>query len=252
MLGAVVFGHKRDAGVIKAINELVAEAGKSQVLGLDPPAKQGPRSTRSRRSSAIACRRLQDPRQAGAPRRHLRLKKDVHGRAGKAAGEANGWAADADRKEFGESRIPHHASLGARHQGPHRRPRARDRAPDHRRVGVLPRTHGSALFTRGETQALVTTLGTGARRADHRRGRRRVQGSFLFHYNFPPFSVGEAGRMMRPEASRNRPRPPRQARRAGGDAEMEESSRTPSAWSRKSPSPTVRRRWPRSAVPRWR
>ncbi len=63
-------------------------------------------------------------------------------------------------------------------------------------VGVLPRTHGSALFTRGETQALVTTtLGT----SDDKQRVERYEGenkkSFMLHYNFPPFSVGEVGRM---------------------------------------------------------
>jgi polyribonucleotide nucleotidyltransferase len=63
-------------------------------------------------------------------------------------------------------------------------------------VGVLPRTHGSALFTRGETQALVvTTLGTG----EDEQWIDALQGtykeSFLLHYNFPPFSVGETGRL---------------------------------------------------------
>ena len=63
-------------------------------------------------------------------------------------------------------------------------------------VGVLPRTHGSALFTRGETQALVvTTLGT----AEDEQWIDALQGTykeaFLLHYNFPPYSVGETGRM---------------------------------------------------------
>jgi polyribonucleotide nucleotidyltransferase len=63
-------------------------------------------------------------------------------------------------------------------------------------VGVLPRTHGSALFTRGETQALVTaTLGTGddSQRLETYEGEQRKR--FMLHYNFPPFSVGETGRM---------------------------------------------------------
>lgn len=63
------------------------------------------------------------------------------------------------------------------------------------RTGVLPRTHGSALFTRGETQALVTaTLGTSrdAQSLDDLTGE-RITDSFLFHYNFPPYSVGETG-----------------------------------------------------------
>ncbi len=66
-------------------------------------------------------------------------------------------------------------------------------------VGVLPRTHGSALFTRGETQALVvSTLGTGddEQFIDALHGTSRS--SFLLHYNFPPYSVGETGRMSSP------------------------------------------------------
>ncbi|MDH3668949.1 MAG: polyribonucleotide nucleotidyltransferase [Paracoccaceae bacterium] len=65
--------------------------------------------------------------------------------------------------------------------------------------GLLPRTHGSALFTRGETQGLVvTTLGTGddEQIIDALEGESRSR--FLLHYNFPPYSVGEAGRMMGP------------------------------------------------------
>jgi polyribonucleotide nucleotidyltransferase len=66
-------------------------------------------------------------------------------------------------------------------------------------VHVLPRTHGSALFTRGETQALVVaTLGTGddTQTIDGLEGEREE--TFLLHYNFPPYSVGETGRMMGP------------------------------------------------------
>jgi polyribonucleotide nucleotidyltransferase len=66
-------------------------------------------------------------------------------------------------------------------------------------VGVLPRTHGSALFTRGETQALVVaTLGTGddEQFIDQLEGTRKE--TFLLHYNFPPYSVGETGRMGSP------------------------------------------------------
>ena len=65
---------------------------------------------------------------------------------------------------------------------------------------MLPRTHGSALFTRGETQALVvTTLGTGrdAQIIDALEGERREP--FMLHYNFPPFSVGETGMMGSPK-----------------------------------------------------
>ena len=66
-------------------------------------------------------------------------------------------------------------------------------------VGVLPRTHGSALFTRGETQAMVVaTLGTGEdeQYVDSLDGTYKER--FLLHYNFPPYSVGETGRMGAP------------------------------------------------------
>jgi polyribonucleotide nucleotidyltransferase len=66
-------------------------------------------------------------------------------------------------------------------------------------VGILPRTHGSALFTRGETQALVVaTLGTGDDEQDYENLDGNHSETFLLHYNFPPFSVGETGRMGSP------------------------------------------------------
>jgi polyribonucleotide nucleotidyltransferase len=66
-------------------------------------------------------------------------------------------------------------------------------------VGILPRTHGSGLFTRGETQALVvTTLGTGQDEQIMDRLEGETRERFLLHYNFPPYSVGEAGRMGPP------------------------------------------------------
>jgi len=71
-----------------------------------------------------------------------------------------------------------------------------DVRPIHCEVGILPRVHGSALFTRGETQALVTTtLGTSddEQRIESLEGLRRER--FMLHYNFPPFSVGETGRI---------------------------------------------------------
>jgi len=76
----------------------------------------------------------------------------------------------------------------------------RDVRPIRNRVGTLPRTHGSALFTRGETQAMVvTTLGTGrdAQVIDAIEGERREP--FMLHYNFPPYCVGEAGRVGVPK-----------------------------------------------------
>ena len=83
-------------------------------------------------------------------------------------------------------------------------------------VGVAPRTHGSAIFTRGQTQAFsVAALGT--TRDEMRLDTLGLQETkrYFHHYNFPPFSVGEAGFMRGPEAPRHRPR---RARRAGARA----------------------------------
>src|SRR6202030_4016644 len=66
-------------------------------------------------------------------------------------------------------------------------------------VGILPRAHGSALFTRGETQALVvTTLGTGQDEQIIDALEGEYRSNFMLHYNFPPYSTGEAGRMGSP------------------------------------------------------
>jgi polyribonucleotide nucleotidyltransferase len=127
------------------------------------------------------------------------LKKDVMASLAEKS-EANGWKGAELSKEFGELEYQtmRDAVLATkiRIDG-----RALDTVrPISSRVGILPRVHGSSLFTRGETQAIVAvTLGTardgqvidavGGEYKDH----------FLFHYNFPPYSVGEAGRMMGPK-----------------------------------------------------
>ena len=84
---------------------------------------------------------------------------------------------------------------------------SKDIRPISSEVGVLPRTHGSALFNRGETQALaVVTLGTSAdeQRIDFIGG--EEMRSFMLHYNFPPYSVGEAKASAQSRQKRNRPR----------------------------------------------
>ena len=120
-------------------------------------------------------------------------------------------------------------------------------------VGVLPRAHGSALFTRGETQALVVaTLGTGEdeQYIDALEG--TYKETFLLHYNFPPFSVGETGRIGAP--GRREIGHGKLAWRAhpSGAAAAATNSPTRSASSRRSPSRTARRRWRPCAAPRWR
>ena len=100
-------------------------------------------------------------------------------------------------------------------------------------VGILPRAHGSALFTRGETQAFcVATLGTGQDEQiiDALEGEYREH--FMLHYNFPPYSVGEAGRMGSPGPARDRPRQARLARHPAAAAGRRTSSPTRCASSR--------------------
>ena len=99
------------------------------------------------------------------------------------------------------ARIPDHARLGARHQGPHRRPRARHRAPDHRRRSAscrAPTARRCSPAARPRRSSSVT-LGTArdGQIIDAVAGEYKEH--FLFHYNFPPYSVGEAGRMMGPK-----------------------------------------------------
>lgn len=119
-------------------------------------------------------------------------------------------------------------------------------------VGLLPRTHGSALFTRGETQAIVVaTLGTGEdeQYVDSLTGMYKER--FLLHYNFPPYSVGETGRMGSRAAAKSA-----MASSHGAPfvrcCQHLSSSPTRCASSPRSPSPTARPRWLPSAAPRSR
>jgi polyribonucleotide nucleotidyltransferase len=116
------------------------------------------------------------------------------------------------------------------------------------RNGVLPRAHGSALFTRGETQALVVaTLGTerDAQRIDALAG--EFEDRFMLHYNMPPFATGETGRVGSPK--RREIGHGRLAKRAlVAVLPRRKTSPTRCAWCRRSPRSTARRRWPRCAA----
>ncbi len=199
MLGAVMYGHQQMQVAINAINELVAE------VGVKPWDWQAPEPV-SGLSEAIgaaigdrlgACFQIRDK----LARRDAisALKKDVVEQLLPQA-EANGWDPAELGKEFGEFeyRVMRESVLDTGH-----RIDGRDLStvrPIDVRVGVLPRTHGSALFTRGETQAIVVvTLGTGrdGQVIDAVEG--ESKDNFLFHYNFPPYCVGEAGRMLGPK-----------------------------------------------------
>jgi len=199
MLGAVMFGHQQMQVAINAINELVAEAGKPKWEWAAPAADPNmvaalKAAVGDRLTQAFAVRDKLERKDAISA-----LKKDVI--AGLAEQiEANGWNPAEVSKQFGEFEYETMRSAvlssKVRIDG-----RALDTVrPISSKVGVLPRTHGSALFTRGETQAIVvTTLGTArdGQIIDAVSGEYKEH--FLFHYNFPPYSVGEAGRMMGPK-----------------------------------------------------
>ncbi|MBU6198635.1 MAG: polyribonucleotide nucleotidyltransferase, partial [Xanthomonadaceae bacterium] len=199
MLGAVTFGHRELQKVINAINELTVEAGTKPSAWTAPAKNMAmiaalKESIGGKLAAAFKVRDKLQRRDAIAA-----IRQDVmQALAGRA--EAEKWAAADMAKEFGELeyRTLRDAVLDTkvRIDG-----RALDGIrPITVRVGVLPRTHGSALFTRGETQALVAiTLGTArdAQIIDAPEG--ESKDAFLFHYNFPPFSVGECGRFGAPK-----------------------------------------------------
>ena len=199
MLGAVMFGHREMQAVINAINELVAEAG-TQASTWEAPARNDvmidalKASVGSRLAEAFQIREKLERRDAISTIRSEVLASLEDQKL------ANEWK-DADMaKEFGELeyRTMRDSVLDTkiRIDG-----RALDTVrPINSRVGVLPRTHGSSLFTRGETQALVVaTLGTArdGQVIDAING--ETKDNFLFHYNFPPYSVGETGRFGAPK-----------------------------------------------------
>jgi len=199
MLGAVMFGHKHMQIAINTINELVTEVG-NKCWDWKAPAKNESlisalkESVGGQLASAFQVRDKLQRRDAISA-----IKKDVIGSLAPRA-ESEGWNAADLGKEFGE--LEYQTMRGSvldtkvRIDG-----RALDTVrPIASKVGILPRVHGSALFTRGETQAIVAvTLGTArdGQIIDAVAGEYKEH--FLFHYNFPPYSVGEAGRMMGPK-----------------------------------------------------
>jgi len=198
MLGSVVFGHEQMQTAIKAINELVAECGKPRwEWAANAAAAEVEAAVRvAAHDSLSEAYRITEKQTRYA--RVGEIKKAVT--AELAGGDAPKYSADqVDDQLFRlESRIVRERILNGE-------PRIDGRdaftvRPITIKVGVLPRTHGSALFTRGETQALVvTTLGTGrdSQIIDALEGEHREP--FMLHYNFPPFSVGETGMMSGPK-----------------------------------------------------
>ena len=199
MLGAVTFGHKEMQAAIRAIAELATEVGKPswnwQAPERDAQLVAAVRGeVGDKLTQAFRIKDKLQRRDAVAA-----LKSDVK-EALKAQVEEKGWPAADIAAEFEdlEYRTVRDSVLKTKQRIDGRG--LEDIRPINVRVGVLPRTHGSALFTRGETQALVTvTLGTGrdSQIIDAPEG--ESKDTFLFHYNFPPYSVGECGRMGGPK-----------------------------------------------------
>jgi polyribonucleotide nucleotidyltransferase len=192
MLGAVMYGHEQLQVAINAINELAAEVGKPSWDWQAPEEDQD-------LTAAVAAQATDGLTAAY----QITDKQERQGAVGDAksaaiealaAGDDARWSADEVKgalykleKSIVRGRvIAGEPRIDGRDQSTVR--------PIDVKVGVLPRAHGSSIFTRGETQAIVTTtLGTGrdAQIIDALEGERKE--AFMLHYNFPPFCVGETG-----------------------------------------------------------
>jgi len=199
MLGAVLFGHEQMQAAIRAIRELAAEVNKTPIAW-----------TAEAEDSELMAAVEQACGDALGDAYTIKEKME---RYAALSAIRSGAAADLCGGEV--ARWPETKVLGAIEKLEKKIVRGRILAGEARidgrdtktvrpisvRVGVLPRTHGSALFTRGETQALVvTTLGSSERDAqiiDALAGERKEH--FMLHYNFPPFCVGEIGRVGSPK-----------------------------------------------------
>ncbi len=198
MLGAVLFGHEQMQVAIQTIRELAAEVGKP-VIEFSQPEED------AELAAAVEAEAGQALLQAYT----IADKMERYGRTDAIAAEVVGKLCTGDDARWSEGEVKN--ALGKLKK---RTVRGRILAGELRidgrdtrtvrpitiRTGVLPRTHGSALFTRGETQALVvTTLGTerDSQIIDALEGSRREP--FMLHYNFPPFCVGETGRVGSPK-----------------------------------------------------
>ncbi|MFA5531528.1 MAG: polyribonucleotide nucleotidyltransferase [Thiohalomonadaceae bacterium] len=199
MLGAVMFGHEQMQTVIKAINELVAVAGKPRWDWQPPAADEA-------LINAVAELCTASIEQAYT----IREKQARYARLGEIRADAVAKLANPEAERFWEAAKVSQAVSDLEYKVVRStilegKPRIDGRdtktvRPIDIKVGVLPRTHGSAIFTRGETQALViATLGTArdAQIIDALEGERKE--AFLLHYNFPPYCVGETGMVGSPK-----------------------------------------------------
>ena len=197
MLGAVVFGHEQGKIAIDAIHELVREAGKPLWVENGSWAPEAKDEAFTAKVNGLAEDKLRAAYQIRSKQARTQALRQAQADV-LAALKEEGVAFDAVKVESMLFDIEARIVRGQILEG---EPRIDGRdtrtvRPIEIRNSVLPRTHGSALFTRGETQALVvTTLGTerDAQRIDALAG--EFEDRFIFHYNMPPFATGEVGRM---------------------------------------------------------
>ncbi len=198
MLGAVMFGHQAQQVVIQAIKEFAKEAGKPSWNWSAPAANTALVDA----VKAAAAEQINAAYQIPVKQERYAKLDEIRSAvvAQLATGAEGAPSADDVKKTFGDieyKTVRERVLSGA--------PRIDGREHDMIRAiwvgaGVLPRTHGSAVFTRGETQAIVTvTLGTekDGQILDSPLG--ESKDLFMFNYNFPPFSVGETGRIGTPK-----------------------------------------------------
>ncbi|SFP31288.1 polyribonucleotide nucleotidyltransferase [Variovorax sp. OK605] len=193
MLGGVVFGHEQAGIAINAIHELVRDAGKP-VWDWQAPAEDEAFVAKVKGLAEEKLRAVYQIRSKQARTQALREANASVMASLKESGEPFDAGKVNDLLFSIESKIVRSQILSGEPRIDGRD--TRTVRPIEIRNSVLPRTHGSALFTRGETQALViTTLGTerDAQRIDALAG--EYEDRFLFHYNMPPFATGEVGRM---------------------------------------------------------
>ncbi|TVO55275.1 polyribonucleotide nucleotidyltransferase [Denitromonas halophila] len=198
MLGAVVFGHEQMAAAINAINELVEVAGKPAWDWQAPPANEAliARLNEAVQADIDAAFNVTDKQARTAQINDVRKK---------AIALVCDGSDDAPTENEVKDLLHNMEASVVRGRILSGAPRIDGRdtrtvRPIDIRTGVLPRAHGSALFTRGETQALVVaTLGTSRDEQiiDALAGEYRDR--FLLHYNFPPFATGETGRVGTPK-----------------------------------------------------
>ncbi|HEV8645336.1 MAG TPA: polyribonucleotide nucleotidyltransferase [Burkholderiales bacterium] len=198
MLGAVVFGHQQMQAVIDTINELADEAGKP-LWDWAPPQKD---SSIAERIAQIAEAELREA--YGLRQKQARSEKLEQIRA-KVLTEVAPEGSDTSHVNLVKAIFSDIESKIVRSQILNGEPRIDGRdtrtvRPITIRTGALPRTHGSALFTRGETQALaVATLGTARDEQIIDALQGEYSERFMLHYNMPPYATGETGRVGTPK-----------------------------------------------------